>query len=225
MKLKIDPDFKNLIPPLSMDEFTQLEDNIISEKRCREAILIWRGFIVDGHNRHDICYKHNIPFGVSKLDFISKDEAMIWITENQLGRRNLSDAVRIELASRRAELLKTKKPIKLRKTIAEAAGVSEQTVHRYLKIVGSGDAETIEQLRRGEIKIGTAYGRMQAESRVIRRIYVRSRGYLRVVERIGRIYGVYWGMDCVFDYEEIDIEIWRRLYKQIKVFKKLASLN
>jgi len=52
--------------------------------------------------------------------------------------------VRIELATRRAELLKAKKTIKVRKTIAEAAGVSEQTVHRYMKIVGSADEGTLE---------------------------------------------------------------------------------
>jgi len=194
MKLKINPDFKNLIPPLRADEFEQLEQNILSEKRCREAILIWKGFIVDGHNRHDICGKHRIAFEVSKLHFLSEEEAMIWIAENQLGRRNLSDAVRIELASRRAELLKAKQSIKVRKTIAEAAGVSEQTVHRYMKIVESADAETLEQLRCGDIKIGTAFKKITAQTKVVRDIYVGSKGYIGVVEKIDRVGGVYWGI-------------------------------
>jgi len=98
----------------------------------------------------------------------NEEEDMVWIAENQLGRRNLSNAVRIELASRRAELLKAKGPINVRKTIAEAAGVSEQTVYRYMKIVGSADVDTLERLRRGEIKIGTVYGGLKAKSRAVR---------------------------------------------------------
>ena len=88
---------------------------------------------------------------------------MIWIAEDYLGRCNLSAAARIEMASKRAELLRAKKPINMRKTIAEAAGVSEQTVYRYLKIVESADVETIERLRRGEVRIGTVYGRLKGE--------------------------------------------------------------
>jgi len=195
MKLKIDPDFKNLIPPLRTEEFEQLELNILSEKRCREAILIWRGFIVDGYNRYFICSKHKIPFEVTKLHFISKEDALIWIAENQLGRRNLSDAVRIDIATRRAELLKAKKPIKVRKTIAEAAGVSEQTVQRYVKIIESADADTIKKLRCGEIKIGTAFKKITAQSKVIKDIYVGSKGYIGVVSKIEGVGGVYWGVD------------------------------
>jgi len=220
MKLKIDPDFKNLIPPLSAEEFTQLEENILSEKCCREAILIWKGYVVDGHNRYSICQKHRIAFKVSKLNFISKEDAMIWIAEHQLGRRNLSNAVRIELASRMAELLKAKKPIKVRKTIADAAGVSEQTVHRYMKIVGSGDAETLEQLRRGEIKIGTAYGMMKATSRIVKEFDIRSKGYLGVAEKIGQIFGVYWGVGCVLEYDEVDVKAWKCLERRLGWFER-----
>jgi len=105
---------------------------------------------------------------MSKSSTVDREmESMIWIAENQLGRCNLSKAARIELASRRAELLRAKKPINVRKTIAEAAGVSEQTVYRYMKIIECADADTLEQLRRGEIRIGTVYEKFMAESRVI----------------------------------------------------------
>jgi len=148
MKLKIDPDFKNLIPPLSSEEFKQLEQNMLSEKRCREAILVWKRFIVDGHNRYTICGLHRIPFEISKLRFESKKDALIWIAENQLGRRNLSDAVRIDIASRMAEMLRQKakknlaskekvdEPMNVQKSIASAAGVSQQMVHRIYENTG-----------------------------------------------------------------------------------------
>ena len=214
MKLKIDPDFKNLIPPLKPEEFKQLEDNILLEKRCREAILIWKNYIVDGHNRHAICGKHRIPFKVSRMNFASKEEALLWIAHHQLGRRNLSDAQRIELASRKVEMMKTDGPIKVRKAIADAAGLSEQTVHRYMKIVASGDAGMIEQLRHGEIKIGTAYGMMEATSRVVRKIEVRSKRFLGVIERVDRVCRVYWGMWEALEYDGVDVGI-RGLERQL----------
>ena len=214
MKLKVDPDFKNLIPPLSEEEFEQLEQNILSEKCCREAILIWRGYIVDGHNRHAICIKNKIKFKVSKLHFVSKEEVVIWIAEHQLGRRNLSDAVRIEIASRMAELLKAKKPIKVRKTVAEAAGVSEQTVQRYTKIIECADAETIEQLRRGEIKIGTAFKKVHAVTRVVKDIYIGSKGYIGVVGKMEKAGGVYWGIMEAVGNDEMDY-FNRRLKRQM----------
>ena len=169
MILKTDPDFKNLIPPLAPEEFQQLKDNILSAGLCREAILVWKRFIVDGHNRYAICMDHNIPFEVSKLNFASKQDALIWIVENQLGRRNLTDAARIELACRKVEMLQQTGKVtgRIRTAIAEISGLGEQVVHRYMKIIGKAEPELIEQVRRGEVKIGTAYGQLQVATKTI----------------------------------------------------------
>ena len=167
MNIKIDKDFKNLIPPLKPEEFKQLEENILSEKRCREAILTWKGYIIDGHNRYYICQKHKIRFEILKLSFGSKEDVLIWIAEHQLGRRNLSDAVRIDIAHRRAVMLQQKakenseKPINIRKSVAAAAELSEQTVHRYMKVLDCAEPKEIEKLRKGEIKINTAYKKIK----------------------------------------------------------------
>jgi len=92
-ELKIDDDFKTLIRPLQPGEYQQLEDNIVKDG-CRDAITTWNGYIVDGHNRYEICHRHSIPFAVYEIDFTCKDEALVWICANQLGRRNLTDEVR-----------------------------------------------------------------------------------------------------------------------------------
>lgn len=60
IKLKIDKEFKTLIPPLSPTEYEQLEANIIADG-CREPIVIWNGYIIDGHNRYEICKKNQVP--------------------------------------------------------------------------------------------------------------------------------------------------------------------
>ena len=60
MKLRINPDFKKLIPELSSDEYAQLESNCIADG-IRDKVIIWDSFIVDGHNRYNIAEKHGFP--------------------------------------------------------------------------------------------------------------------------------------------------------------------
>jgi hypothetical protein len=80
---RIDPDFKQLIPPLTPDEFRQLEQNLLAEG-CREPLCVWNGILLDGHNRYEICTTHNIPFTVQNIQLESHDAAVAWICKNQL---------------------------------------------------------------------------------------------------------------------------------------------
>ena len=52
--LRIDPEFESLVPPLSDDEFKQLEENIVEAGMCYDPIITWDGVIIDGHNRWKI---------------------------------------------------------------------------------------------------------------------------------------------------------------------------
>jgi len=94
--IKINPDFKDLLKPLTEHAFETLEKNILSDG-CRDALVLWDGFIVDGHNRYHICSKHNLPFETIHKTFESEAHARIWIRNNQLGRRDLLPAERIKL--------------------------------------------------------------------------------------------------------------------------------
>ena len=92
MKLQINPEFENMIPELTDDELSQLEENILAEGRIVNPIVVWNGVIVDGHNRYKIAQKHpHIQFTVHEKEFESEQEAQIWICSNQLGRRNLTE--------------------------------------------------------------------------------------------------------------------------------------
>lgn len=100
--LTIDPEFQKLIPPLSLDEYKNLEESLISDG-CISPIIIWNKVIIDGHNRYEICKKHNLPFSTVEMIFDSTEEAMIWICRNQLGRRNISEETRKYLIGKRFE--------------------------------------------------------------------------------------------------------------------------
>lgn len=98
----IDLEFHALIPPLSPEEFTQLETNILKDG-CRDALVLWKGFsiLVDGHNRFAICEKHGLPYKTKELDFDTRESVCDWIDANQLGRRNLTPDQRKVLLGRR----------------------------------------------------------------------------------------------------------------------------
>jgi len=146
--VQIDQEFKDLIPPLSAEEYAQLEVNILAEG-CRDALVVFavppsekcphcgtryhratneqlvysqrefsedRWFedsyadesiwicdqgedecdqvegsfiLLDGHNRYEICQKHNISFSKTDIKVDNRQAAINWIINNQLGRRNL----------------------------------------------------------------------------------------------------------------------------------------
>jgi len=163
--LKIDPEFKSMIPPLAEEEFQLLEQNILAEGKCRDAIKVWRGYIIDGHNRYQICQNHNIPYSVKSIPLMSRTDALVWIADNQLGRRNLAPAMRIEIAAQKIAL--QQQGGDRRKQIANAAGVGEKTVYKYMKIAGSGATDLIEQVRRGEVKIDAAHKSLYMNTKTV----------------------------------------------------------
>jgi len=96
MNINVDPALKALIPPLSSEERDLLEQSILKDG-CRDSLVVWRGTLLDGHNRLEICKKHGIEYTTTNLEFDSLEQARVWMRENQMGRRNLSAAWRIEL--------------------------------------------------------------------------------------------------------------------------------
>ena len=96
MILKIKNEFKELIPPLSIDEFKQLETNVL-EEGIRDKIITWNGFIIDGHNRYEIAQKWDLDFEVEERHFDNENDVILWMIDNQNGRRNLTDGWKYKL--------------------------------------------------------------------------------------------------------------------------------
>jgi hypothetical protein len=126
--LKIDKEFKELIPLLTKEEFEQLESNILKEG-IREPLIAWHkkheccgcpyisedenerrfcpscnaewnahDILIDGHNRYEIAQKHNLKYEIEHKFFNNRDEVIEWMILNQFGRRNLSNYQRSLLA-------------------------------------------------------------------------------------------------------------------------------
>lgn len=181
MEIRIDKEFESLIPPLSKDEFKQLEENILKEG-IRDPLIVWAvpaGYkiLLDGHNRYKIAKKHNIDFQIKEMKFNSLDdrkEAIEWMIKNQFGRRNLSAYDRSVLALKLKPIIagkakvnqvkaggavpqKSAKAIDTREELATIAGVSHDTIHKVEKIEAEATDRTKQLVREGKLSINQAY--------------------------------------------------------------------
>ncbi len=103
-RLIIDPEFRDKIPPLTEDEFSLLEENILSDGAVFSPLIVWNGTILDGHNRYEIIQKHpELTYAVHNMSFANRYEALSWICKNQLGRRNLTPQQKKYLIGQRYE--------------------------------------------------------------------------------------------------------------------------
>lgn len=104
LEIKIDDEFKQLIPPLTNEEYTTLEELIV-EEGCRDPLVLWDNIILDGHNRYKICNEHGLIFKTVQKNLDDRNAAKIWIIKNQFGKRNLTDGWKYELRLKKKELL------------------------------------------------------------------------------------------------------------------------
>ncbi len=105
MNIVVQEDLKTYIDPLTPDEYDALERSLLAEG-CRDALVLWGDILVDGHNRYGICQKHGLPFNtVQNTRFQSIEDVHLWMIDQHLGRRSVSDFQRGVLALRKKEIL------------------------------------------------------------------------------------------------------------------------
>lgn len=108
MIIMIDAEFKRLIPSLLPEEIKQLEENILRDGEIKEPLAIWNtkdgNILLDGHNRYKIAEKNNLKFPTTEIELIDRDHAKLWIATHQLGRRNLTDDQRADIANEVREI-------------------------------------------------------------------------------------------------------------------------
>lgn len=165
-RLIIDRKFRSLIPALTKDELAMLTESLKREG-CRDPIVTWRGKILDGHHRHEICTAHKIAYATREAEVKDTAEAKIWIIKNQFGRRNLQPFQRCELALKlkplmaadakrhqrlsrgrgQKGLLKKIKVIDIEKELAKIARVGKSTMNKVAYILSHGNAEELQRAR------------------------------------------------------------------------------
>lgn len=180
MNITINEDLRSYIDPLTEDEYAALERSLLTEG-CRDALVLWGELLVDGHNRYSICQKHGLPFHtVQNHAFQSLDDVHLWMIDNHLGRRSVSDFQRGVLALRKKEIISARlaqaeippaeataadipsaakqeiRPQLTREAIARAARVSSATLGHIEKIKKTAAPELVNAVKAGVISINAA---------------------------------------------------------------------
>lgn len=173
-EIKVDKELKELLPPLSDDEYEGLEKDI-KANGVLDPIILWNGFIADGHNRYEICKKLGIKtVNTTYIHKESKAQVMKWIIDHQFARRNLTNSqVMRSLESYEREkrkeakenltkggrpkseekglanLPKVSKPVNVREEVAKIIGVSPRKYADMKRIMDKGTPEQIERMDKG----------------------------------------------------------------------------
>ena len=175
------PEMEQLLPPLSAEQFSSLERDIL-ESGCYAPIIVNEELvIVDGHNRFRICEKHGLPFRMLVFSFADLLEAKQWALETQRGRRNLSlwelGQIALKLKpeletaanahqGRRTDLSvnspKSHTPFDTRKEMAQAVGIGEQAMGRIARLSEDAPQALKDALERKEVSVNRGWKILKA---------------------------------------------------------------
>lgn len=179
MNITINEELRSFIDPLTANEYAALERSLLAEG-CRDALVLWNDVLIDGHNRYEICQKHSIPFKtVQNATFASLDDVMLWMIDNHLARRSVSDYQRGVLALRKKDIVAARvaqraaeaptpeasldapkvpesPPWNTREDVAKAARVSSNTISQIERIQKAATPQLVEAVRAGTISINAA---------------------------------------------------------------------
>ncbi|ABM39151.1 ParB N-terminal domain-containing protein [Polaromonas naphthalenivorans] len=178
MNITVNEELLAYIDPLTPEENEALERSLLAEG-CRDALVLWGDMLVDGHNRHRICTQHGIPFNtVQNTRFKSLDDVHLWMIDQHLGRRSVSDFQRGVLALRKKDILTARvqpapgepsasvaeaapgeakpEPVPTRDAIAKSARISNNTINQIEKIQKSAAPELVAAVKSGTISINAA---------------------------------------------------------------------
>lgn len=168
----INPDLESLIFPLTDEEFEQLEKNILREG-CREPLVLWKNeeehhVLVDGHNRHRVCRKHNLPFRFIAKDFKDLEEAKDWMINNQLGRRNVTEETKSFLRGLQYKREKKKQGWQTGQAISSSEKRSKGDGKRTVEILAKQHNVSSSTIQRDE-KFVDAVDKLTGENLVLRK--------------------------------------------------------
>jgi hypothetical protein len=178
MNITINEELLAYIDPLTPEEHDALERSLLAEG-CRDALVLWGEVLVDGHNRHGICTRHGIAFNtVQNMRFKSIADVHLWMIDQHLGRRSVSDFQRGVLALRKKDILTARlqpapgepstsvsepvaghvkpEPVPTRDAIARSARISSNTINQIEKIQKSAAPELVAAVKAGTISINAA---------------------------------------------------------------------
>ena len=177
------PELAGLLPPLTEEQLTALEADLL-KNGCYSPIIVNEDLvIIDGHNRQRLCEKHGIPYKMAVFSFEDMLEAKQWALDTQKGRRNLDKwelgKIALKLKpdiearakanqsaaggdkSDQGALLTTLSealpPVNTRKELADTVGIGEVTMGKVMQIDEHAPPAVKDALDSGDLSINQGY--------------------------------------------------------------------
>ena len=180
------PEMAQLLPPLTGEQLAALETDLLANG-CYSPIIVNEDMaIIDGHNRYELCVKHDIPYKMVVFSFTDMLEAKQWALDTQKGRRNLDKwelgkialKLKPDIEARAKENMslggQAYRPsdageegfvnsqnlppaINTTKELAGAVGIGQQTMSRVIQIDEHAPSAIREALDNGELSINQGY--------------------------------------------------------------------
>jgi ParB-like chromosome segregation protein Spo0J len=185
MSLRINPQYKKIMPQMSNDDFEELKISIKNEGQHYPIIANEDLEILDGHHRFRVCIELNIEPDFEVRKFENKLIEKKFVIESNLRRRHLTSFQLVELGVPLLEIEKTlakKRQIEGGKKgrdkqlglvssdanpttkkgkavaiVAKKIGLSTRTFERGKKIIEKATEEEKQKLREGKKSISRAY--------------------------------------------------------------------
>lgn len=185
MSLRLNPEYDNLLPRMSEEEFTELKRSIETEGQHYPIIVNEDLEVLDGHHRFRACTELGIEPDFEVKQFDDKLLEKKFVIEANLRRRHLNNFQLVELA---VPLLEIEKKLAKQQTqnnknkqnqqqeltpddtlhelefkekpvevVAKKAGVSTRTLERGKKIIEKASEDDKQKLREGKTSIARVY--------------------------------------------------------------------
>ena len=177
------PEMAELLPPLSGEQFSALEEDLLNNG-CYSPIIVNEDMvIIDGHNRQNLCEKLGLPYQIAVFSFENLLEAKQWALSTQKARRNLEKwelgKIALKLKPEIEARAKANQqeyhgnqydsggsailpevhsaPVDTRKELADAVGLGERTMGKIMQIDEHAPAAVREALDNQELSINQGY--------------------------------------------------------------------
>lgn len=137
--LKIDSEFQTLISPMTVEEYRQLEENVINDG-CQDPLIARNALIVNDLNQYS-----NLTPGARSI-LALKYENVIQKRARVNQRMHGVITIKNEFGKNSNQ---GRKPIETRKELAKIAGVSHDTIGRVKMIIEKGLPSQIERIKIG----------------------------------------------------------------------------
>lgn len=149
----IDEEFRTIIPSLSDAELALLEGSLLRDG-VRDALTVWKTngsyTLLDGHNQYDLCERHGLDYQLVVQPIADRNEARLFIIDQQRGRRNLNIYQKARLAIARQDIIVAQareresqggkgfqnsgNPVHTDKELGKIAGVSHDTIYKVRRL-------------------------------------------------------------------------------------------